>query len=41
MQKMTAPSKMGRKYKLNYISNGVGRWLAAAVVINENITAFG
>ena len=28
---MTAPSKMGRKHKLNLISHGVGRWLAAAV----------
>ena len=31
MQKMTAPSKMGRKHKLNLISHTVGRWLAAAV----------
>ncbi len=36
---MTAPSEMGRKHKLNYISNGVGRRLAAAVrlsLINDN-----
>ena len=26
---------------MNYISNRVGRWLAAAVEINENITAIG
>lgn len=36
-----APSEMGRKYKLNCISNGVGRWLAAAKRISENKTAFG
>ena len=41
MQKMTAPSKMGRKHKLNYISNGVGRWLAAAEQTNENIIVNG
>ena len=33
LRKMTAPSEMGRKYKLNCISNGVGRWLAAAEVL--------
>ena len=38
---MTAPSNMGRKHELNYISNGVGWWLAAAVEINENKTAIG
>ncbi len=41
LRKMTAPSEMGRKYKLNCISNGVGRWLAAAKRISENKTAFG
>ena len=41
VKKMTAPSKMGRKHELNYISNGVGWWLAAAVEINENKTAIG
>ena len=34
-------AKAGTSHRLNYISNGVGRWLAAAVVINENRTAFG
>ena len=38
---MTAPSKMGRKHKLNYISNGVGRWLAAAERICGYITTIG
>ena len=32
---------MGRKHKLNYISNDVGRWLAAAEQANKNKTAFG
>ena len=39
--KMTAPSKMGRKHELNCISNGVGRWLAAAVVINGYMAVIG
>ena len=34
-------AKVGASYGVNYISNGVGRWLAAAVEINENKTAFG
>ena len=41
LRKMTAPSKMGRKHELNCISNGVGRWLAAAEGINEYITGIG
>ena len=32
---------MGRMHKLNYISNGVGRWLAAAEEINQNIIVNG
>ena len=32
---------MGRKHELNCISNGVGRWLAAAVVINVYMAVIG
>ena len=32
---------MGRKHKLNYISNSVGRWLAAAEETYKNITVIG
>ena len=36
-EKTTAPSKMGRKHELNYISNGVGRWM---LISHSQTTAF-